>query len=321
MICMQRQLSRSGKMALMRVLFVSLLLVAGCRDPQASGAPARTEDRARIEKLQEEEGQVLARRDQLHRERVEVDSERAALEERRKQGGDAKQLEAEATALAAREAKLVAEEAKLGRELDDLLRTYQVAAAGASGKDVAGREAQVAVRERDFARREASLAEREAQLAAREREQARRERETCGPQAAVAPAAAAAPTRYSRKDVEPLLVGARRKMGEKGLLPSDLPAPAKNLERDAAEAMSAGDFARARFAADQLVATVETMPIDKAFIVAKISRLNTTVKQARVSDDARKQIDELFRDATADYGDGKFASANGKLNRIYALVH
>jgi hypothetical protein len=305
----------------MRVLFVSLVLLAGCRDPQASGAPARAEDRARLEKLQEEEGQVLARRDQLHRERVEVDAERAALDERRKQGGDVRQLDAEATALAAREARLLAEEAKLGRELDGLLRTYQLAAVGAGDKDVAGREAQVALRERDFARREASLAEREAQLAAREREQARRERETCGPQAPMTPAAASVPTRYSRKDVEPLLVGARRKMSEKGLLPSDLPAPAKSLERDAAEAMSAGDFARARFAADQLVATVDTMAIDKAFVMAKIARLNTTVKQARVGDEARKQIDELFRDATADYGDGKFAAANGKLNRIYALVH
>jgi|SoiMethySBSTD1v2_1073268.scaffolds.fasta_scaffold144342_3 hypothetical protein len=311
----------------MRGLLVTFLLVgaAGCRDPQAAGNPARTEDNARITKLQEEEGQVLARRDQLQRERVEVDAERKALDQKRQEvtasGGDSRQLEAEASALAAREAKLLADEAKLGSELEGLLRGYQLAAVGGSGKDVAGREAQVAVRERDFARREASLAEREAQLAAREKEQARRERETCGPATAMAPAAPSAPTRYSRKDVEPLLTGARRTMSEKGLLPSDLPAPAKNLERDAAEAMSAGDFARARFAADQLVATVDTLPIDKAFIMAKIGRLNTTVKQARVGDETRKQIDELFRDATADYGDGKFAAANGKLNRIYALVH
>jgi hypothetical protein len=44
------------------------------------------------------------------------------------------------------------------------------------------------------------------------------------------------------------------------------------------------------------------------------------VKSAKLGEDVRRQVDELFRDAATDYGDGKFASANGKLNRIYALL-
>jgi hypothetical protein len=130
----------------------------------------------------------------------------------------------------------------------------------------------------------------------------------------------AAPSRYSRKDVEPLLSSARRKMTEKGLLASDLPSPVRDLEREAAAAMSDGDYARARFAADQLVATVESVKVDKAFIMAKIGRLNGAIKAAGLPEDSRRQADELFRDATADYGDGRFTAANGKLNRIYALL-
>jgi hypothetical protein len=178
------------------------------------------------------------------------------------------------------------------------------------------------VREEELARREAALAEREATLAAREREQARREREALAqpPPPPLAPPAPEAGTRYGRKDVEPLLIAARRKMGDKGLLASDLPAPARHLEREAAAAMASGDFARARFAADQLVATVEATSVDRAFVMAKIGRLNASVKAASLSAEARRRIDDLFREATADYGDGKFGAANGSLNRIYDLL-
>jgi hypothetical protein len=308
-----------------RFVLLALVSVVACRGEPKGAAPS-PELSARIEKLQLEEGSVLARRDELTRERQKVETDRAELEEKRREataaGADTAPIEAEARALSAREAKLVAEEAKLGRELDNLVRTYQSLATGAAGKDMAGREAQVALREKDFARREQLVAEREAALAARERELARRERETCSaPPAPVAPVVVAAPgARYSRRDVEPLLTGARRKMSEKGLLASDLPSPARDLEREAAAAMGSGDWSRARFAADQLVATVDSLKVDKAFIMAKIGRLNGAVKAAKLAEEARRQVDDLFRDATADYGDGKFVAANGKLNRIYALL-
>lgn len=316
-------------MAAMRrgvALVIVALVTVGCRGEPKSSAPS-PELTARIEKLQEEEGSVLARRDELSRERQKVETDRAALEAKRKEaaatGADTAPIDDAARALSAREARLAAEEAKLGRELDGLLRTYQTLATGATGKDVAAREAQVALREKDFARREQAVADREATLAAREKELARRERETCSVQPApvMTPVVVSAPgARYSRRDVEPLLSGARRKMSEKGLLASDLPSPAKDLEREATAAMGSGDWSRARFAADQLVATVDSVKVDKAFIMAKIGRLNGAVKGAKLAEDARKQVDDLFRDATADYGDGKFASANGKLNRIYALL-
>src|SRR5262249_20172341 len=123
-----------------------------------------------------------------------------------------------------------------------------------------------------------------------------------------------------RHDVEPLLTSARRKMADRGLLEADLPAPALGLEREATAAMASGDLGRARLAADQLVASVDSVKIDKAFIVAKINRLNAPRSRATLSAAARRDVEDLFRDATTDYGDGKFAAANGKLNRIFATL-
>ena len=293
-------------------------------------APAKVapEVASRIEKLQEDEGSVLARREELSRAREQAAADRAALEVKKKElaatGGDPHVVDDEEKALAQREQKLVAEERDLVKKIDGLITGYQEISTGAAaGKDVAAREAQVALRERDFARREKSVADREATLADRERDLARREKETCTVQPTIvqAPAATLPPgTKYSRRDVEPLLTSARRKMSDKGLLEGDLPAPAKGLEREATSAMSSGDFGRARFAADQLLATVDSVRVDKAFIVAKINRLNGAMRTSRIAGDARKEVDDLFRDATADYGDGKFGAANGKLNRIFSMV-
>lgn len=308
------------------------LLALGCqnRDKVASVAPAETrpapEVANRIEKLQEEEGDALARRDQLTRAREQVSVERAALDARKQKlletGGDLRSVDDEEKALAQKEAKISADERDLAKKVDTLLVGYQEVMVGAAaGKDVAAREAQVAFREKDMARRERGVADRELGLAERERELAKRERETCSVSPTIVQAPAAAPgSRYSRRDVEQFLTAARRKMSDKGLLDSDLPAPAKNLEREATSAMSSGDYGRARFAADQLVVTIDSMKVDRAFIVAKINRLNGAMKTARLSTDTHKEVDDLFRDATSDYGDGKFTPANGKLNRIFGML-
>src|SRR5438093_1493369 len=82
----------------------------------------------------------------------------------------------------------------------------------------------------------------------------RREEDTCG--AGVTTIVQAPPlpkgSKYGKQDVEPVLQHARRKMGEKGILGSDLPALAANLEKEATSAMGEGDYGKAKFAADQL---------------------------------------------------------------------
>jgi len=297
----------------MRSCLPLLLVVAACRgpaakEPAAQAAEPQAEAAGRIQRLQAEEGDVLARRDELARAREQVTADRVALDEKRKQvsaaGGDLRSVDDEERALLARERKIVDDERELSRKIQGLLLGYQELTAGAGGRDVGAREAQIAVREKDFARREKELAQREASMAEREREQARREREMCSapPTIVQAPAAGAAATRYTRKDIEPLLASARRKMADKGLLESDLPPPAAGLEREATAAMSSGDLGRARLAADQLVATVDSVAIDKAFIVGKINRLNAALKNAKLGGEARKEADELFRDATAEIG-------------------
>ena len=127
-------------------------------------------------------------------------------------------------------------------------------------------------------------------------------------------------SKYTKRDVEPVLQKARRKMNDKGMLPTDLPSPAQALEQEAVAAMKDGDYGKAKFAADQLYATVDSMKIDKAFISAKIGRLNAAMKGKSLDGDCKKEADALFRGATSDYGDGRFPSANGKLNKIYALI-
>jgi hypothetical protein len=310
---------------------VLVAFLGACQGKGQEGAdPKMVADvTGRIAKLQEQEGDVVGRRDELRRERDKVKADRVALEEKRKQvaaeGGDVAAVDQEAKALEERESALATKELELNTKIDTLMRGYQEVVVGVGGaEDVSRREAAVAVREKDYSRREDGIARREAEIAARERELAKRERETCSVQATTT-IVQAAPTpppgsKYSRRDVEPLLQKARRKMGEKGLMSSDLPAPAQALEREATGAMASGDYAKAKFAADQLIATIEGIKIDKAFIAAKINRLNGAIKGKTLVEDVRKQVDGLFRDATSDYGDGKFTGANAKLNRIWGLI-
>lgn len=308
--------------------FAALALLCGCKDGRGkSGQAASAQVSAKMAELQREESDFLARRDELLRERKKVAAERAALVEKRKEvaaaGGDVAAVDAEERTLVAREQELAEKEAALHQKYETLLAGYQqVATVGGAGEDIARREAAVALREKDFARREEALARREAELAARERDLAKREKETCGAGTVTTIVQQIPPdgARYSKRDVESVLKKVRRQMSDKGILPSDLPPQAQTLEKEATQAMGEGDYGKAKFAADQLLATVDATKIDKAFIAAKIGRLNAAMKANPVPEEKRKEIDSLFRGATADYGDGKFAAANGKLNRIYAAI-
>jgi hypothetical protein len=319
------------------VLVWALLGASGCADkgqekvdPKAIAAATQ-----KAEGLRNEETDVLARRDELQRERKKISTERATLVEKRKQvaatGGNVAEVDAEEAELISRESRLVDQETELNNLFENLFKKYeelavaapQLAAAGAgSAPEVARREAGLALREKDVARREDRLAQREAELADREKSQAKREKDTCGvgTTTTIVQQVDAKGSKYTKRDVEPMLQKARRKMNDKGLLATDLPAPAQSLEQESVQAMKDGDYGKAKFAADQLLATVESTKIDKAFISAKIGRLNAAMKGKALAGDPKKEADELFRGATADYGDGRFPAANGKLNKIYVLI-
>jgi hypothetical protein len=255
---------------------------------------------------------LLARRDKLETERRQV------VEEIRKteaSGGDTKTLAKQRDDLTA---QIDGQSAELGQMSDKLssLSTKLDSAA-----DLAGREDKLAQREGRVASREAQLGDRERTLAAREERLAQREKETCS----VAPpmiiqAAPRADGKYGKADVQPLLARARAAMSKKGVLLGDLPVPAQGLEGESTRAMADGDWGKAYFAAAQLVATIDSIKIDRAFIQAKMTRLSGQVTATRPEDATNKQLQGILSDVMQRYSDGNFAAANQRLNQLAALL-
>ncbi|MBL4634703.1 MAG: hypothetical protein JKY56_12590 [Kofleriaceae bacterium] len=305
---------------------LSALLLSACSGGESEGAD-NTEAIEKVEEIADEEDALLGKRDALFTMRRDLQSKRTRLADKRTKvrasGGDTSQIDTQEQALRAEEAELSTKES----ELDKLLRVSMkerrqlIAAIGSGGaaNNITAREAGLASRERTLAKREKTIAEREAALARRESTLATKWKDDCalgGGATTIIRTVDASGTSYSKKDVEPLLSKARREMAKKGILASDLPAQARGLEKEANAAMKKGDYGRARLASSQLVKTVKAISVNRGFIAAKIQRLNGRMKGKSLS----SRTEGLFRDATARYGDGKFSSANKKLNQIYSSL-
>jgi hypothetical protein len=303
-------------------LCLALLLGGGCKDSNSKQGTAASVD----PELAEKQDDLIARRDALLQARKEVTTEKERIKAERdkiaQEGGDTSEYDKKVSELEAKSRKLDQEESALGKAEDDMLKAALISAGKA--QNTAAREALVAQREREFARRESRIAEREAQMAAREKALGLREKEMCsGGQATtttIVQTIDAKGSKYNKKDVEPMLKRARRDMNKKGILYSDLPAPVQGLESEATKAMGKGDYGRAHFAATQLVQSVRSLKVNKSFIAAKISRLDRKIKGKKLSSTQQKEVESLFRKATASFGDGNYSSANRNLNRIYAAV-
>jgi hypothetical protein len=329
-----KQTPESGGFAALggfRFVVVCALLAVGCKGDKAGAASAEVV--ASSEKVAAEETDLLERRDELFSSRRALTDKRAELQQEHERivatGGDATEVLEKKAELAKEEAGLNEQESQLNGKLDELLaqRRAITQALASSGSDttakVAAREAGIGEREKSLASREARVAEREAALSNREREIARFKMEECagsGAPTTIIQTVDAKGSKYTKRDVEPLLSKARSQMSKKGILASDLPGAAQALEKEATAAMAEGDYGRARFAATQLVATVRSTKIDKAFVSAKIGRLSAMIKGKTLSGAVQKEVDSLFREATANYGDGSFNSANKRLNKIYSAI-
>jgi hypothetical protein len=289
--------------------------------PQVEGAAeaAVTDEAA----LTDEEKDLLARRDALLNARRELHSKRAELQERRAQlaasGEDVSEVEARFTELSADERELAQKEAELDATFDELIgKRFRSAleGAGSSTAAMAAREAALAAREKALARREERLAIREREFSDRESALAGKWKESCAtaPPTTIVQTVDVKGSKYTKKDVEPLLRNARREMSKKGILQSDLPAQAKDLEKEATQAMAEGDYGRARFTAAQLAGTVRAIRIDKGFVSEKWARLNRAMKGKRLTPDQ----EQLLSTAAASIADGKFANANRQLNKLFA---
>lgn len=323
------------------VVVAVLLLTAGgaCKDDKKRSDEDLKAVVAADKQLMNRERKILTRRGALQRERKTVRDKRAALATKKAalEEGDTKgrqELEAEESKLASLEAKLVAQEIGLNKRLHSLLDEKSglvsklARGKGSTAREMvaARREYSVALREKDLSRREAELAKRERNLAGREQALAVRQAKLC-PRGGGQTVVVQAPPRpvsggggYSRKDVEPVFRAALKAMGTKGILTADLPPGVDRLMTEIRHGVSKGEYTRAKYSADQLLATVRTMKIDRAFIGAKIGRLSRAIRRASPSAAQRQKVDALFQEATANYGDGRFQSANRKLNRIYSLL-
>ncbi|MBC7976008.1 MAG: hypothetical protein H7138_13635 [Myxococcales bacterium] len=298
-------------MRIARAFLLLCLATAACKGSDTSNAP----DPAAIKAQQD----LLRRRDALIEQRERLEGERQKVVEQIKvteaSGGDTQELAKQRDALTAQIDGQSAELGHMSSTISTLSTKLDSAAA------LAGREAQLASRETKVANRESQFSERERALAQREAQLAQREKDTCGAAPMIIQQAAPrADGKYSKSDIQPLLARARSTMAKKGVLIGDLPGPAQGLEGESTRAMADGDWGKAYFAASQLVATVDAVKIDRAFIQAKTGRLSTKVKASRVDDSTNQQLAGVLSDVMQKYNDGNFAAANQRLNQLAALL-
>ncbi len=256
---------------------------------------------------------LIEQRDRLEGERQKVVEE---IEKTKASGGDIQELAKQRDDLTAQIDGQSAELGQMSDKISSLTTKLDSAAA------IAAREDRIAQREDRVAKREGQISERERAIAQREEKLAQREKETCSaaPPMIIQQAAPKADGKYGKADVQPLLAKARAAMSKKGVLLADLPGPSQSLEGESTKAMADGDWGKAYFAAAQLIATVDAIKVDRAFIQAKTGRLSTQVKASKVDDTTNQQLSGVLSDVMQKYNDGNFAAANQRLNQLAALL-
>jgi hypothetical protein len=292
------------------------LALCGAATACKTGSEASTAPDPAAVKAQQD---LVKRRDALLEERERLETARqeivAQIQKTEATGGDTKDLAKQRDALTAQIDGQSVELGQMSDKLSSLSSKLDSAAA------IVAREDKIAQREDRVSRREAGIGEREKAIAQREEKLAQREKETCGTAPPmIIQAAAKADGKYGKGDVQPLLARARATMSKKGVLPADLPGPAQGLEGESTRAMADGDWGKAYFAAAQLVATVDAVKIDRAFIQAKTARLSIQVKATRLEETAGQQLAGVLSDVMQKYNDGNFSAANQRLNQLAALL-
>lgn len=336
--------SRSAAFALAAFVLIAVPACDGLEAPTTTGDAVEEfsitvdADRSRILEKEEE---IEARQQTVQEEKKSLDRARREIADRlsnlsqadRKQRSsleqEEKKLLAEERQLAGRISDFERERSKLEKEKTRLLE--QIAATGkrSGGASVEQREATVAGRERALARREAELAEREKEIGAKEREalallQQARElltgldgtSKTIVVNRTVAAGANKRPTASAVRSSERKV---RSVMRRKGILKADLSPAARELERAAERAEKGQDYEEAANAYDQLLTAVNSIAVNKEFVQAKFGRINREVGSKKLGAKS-KQINRLLNDVSGYFTDGRYESANRKINEIYALM-
>ena len=297
-------------------------------------------------KLQESTEDLLKKRGSLIRMRKKLKKKRSELETKKQklQAGDeqaAEALKKEEAELEKKEKALFRQEGELNQRLSKLLRqrsallskaTAALTAASASSKTpkIANREYSVSRREKSLAQREKELSVREARLAKREADIAKREKELLkGCAGMTSPIYTVtkieAPRNpgsrsYSKSDVKSVYDKALHVMSSRGIKSSDLPAGLSKLKSDIRSYMKKKEYYRGKLAADQFLKIIRRIRIDRGFVGAKMARLHRRIARKKLSSSKEKKVNELFRQATSAYSNGRFKKANARLNRIYSVT-
>jgi DNA repair exonuclease SbcCD ATPase subunit len=304
-----------------------LLLAVGCKD-KASAKP----DPKVTEAAEKAEQDLLARRDALLQSREKLEEEKsklqAKIDETRKAGGDTTELETELAKLSseadANQDALVELLRKQNESYKAELEALRVSGGGGGDKtEIAALSAQLQRRDGQLADMEKRLVTMAGQLGAI-RDDIQKQAETCGAgggtttiiQAGKLPSG----SRYSKRDVEPILTKVRGIMSKRGISSSDLPGGIAGLEKEATGAMADGEYSKAFLAATTLLQNVDAIKIDKGFVSQKIARLNRVMKAKKLDDATGKQVLDLFNEVGEKYNDGDFTGANRRLNAIANLL-
>ena len=294
--------------------------------------------------LQATTEELLKRRGKLQRNRRDLSAARKALEAKKKAldkndvAGRAKLAQEEA-ALKDREAKLRSQEDKMnGRLLSALKRqetfylraTTALSSRGGGGDGTAGvrsREVGIAGRENRVAARERAVAAREKALNDQYRKILDYKAQKCATAAPVfttitSPSVPAnvGSRSYSKGDAKTAFAKAMSIMAGKGIRAGDLSGLSKligNIRRF----IRTSEYARAKFAADSLKATLKSVKINRAFVGAKMGRLASTMRRKKLTEAKRTKVSKLFVQVTNAYNDGRFAAANRIINKIYGVIY
>jgi hypothetical protein len=283
------------------------LALAGCKGKgEADSAPDEAARKAQQD--------LIGRRNQLMEARSKLQTDRDSIVEQIKdasaKGADTAELEKKKADLDSQlETSNNALISMMSSKFDELKQT------GDKSAQLASREAELSSREKLVADREARIADREKSLIQRDFELSQRWKDQCTTGTPVIiQQTAPKGGNYSRKDVSDEIARARSAMQKKGLITSDLPGPAQNLEAEAGKALNDNDISRAYFAAQQLEATVIAINVNRDFIKTKIARLQAQLKASKVDDN--QQLTQILGDVMQKYADGDFTSANRRLNQL-----
>ncbi|MFN0250477.1 MAG: hypothetical protein ACKV2T_26590 [Kofleriaceae bacterium] len=295
-------------------LCLCIVVFASCKN---KGDTESAPDPAAIKAQQD----LVARRDALLAQRDMLQGESTKLQEEivkvAASGGDITELEKKKKDI---DSQLESQNTNLdstASELDKI--SSKLDAAGG----VAAREARVAEREARVADREKAAMNKMQQLMELESKNAEKWKEGCavggGTTTVIQQIAPPKSGNYNRKEVDALMGKAKKEMGKKGLLNSDLGAQAA-LESEITKALQESDWTRGYILASQLVQTIDGITVNRNFIKAKYDRLQSRVKQAKPEASVNAQLEAGMGEVMQKYGDGDFSAANRKINQLYGLL-